>query len=361
MTKKIYWLISVLIAMLLVPNIIAISWSLSGSVSGEVASPQPQSSDNDASSWEYYLPMISNGVWKQLDKGAIQTGALSLAICPSNAEVRYLGTVNGLFSWSKDKNLWEQVYQTNGSNNPVPGSVWDVVTDDNCSEIYAAALENGLWQVDGDKVTQIDDDDEADIPPVGSVVIRDGLLFAGTDEGVHIFEVDDEKWRPTIVKELITRQSMAGDRVYVAAWTFGVKYNDSCPSETQCWEDNKAPDKFVFIRDVLGSTADETPGWVLAATSAGIVYWDGSNWLEPVDKPTPAGNVFALAQSQNGQSVFAAVEGGGIWASADRGANWYKLGELNFTTRDLTVAGDILYAVTTNNGVWQWSLNQVYK
>ena len=316
-----------------------------------VASPTPQSS--------FFLPVVHGaGIWKQMDGSAVQTGALSLAVCPADSTIRYLGAAGGLLKWSPDDKEWNPVMQTEDPTKPIPGAVWDVwLEGEDCGEVYAAALENGLWRVAEGEVERLDEEDD-EIPPIAGVVIRGKLLFAGTDGGVRLYDLDDKNWRPaTDVTELITRQSMAGERVYVGAWTFGVKYNDAC-GQNQCpWEALPAPADLAYVRDVLGSPdgdPDDTNFWALAATSAGVIYWDGSQWVQPDTPPQPNGDTFALAQSTDGATIFAAVEGSGIWASDDKGLTWTRLGEFNRLTRDLTVAGNTLYAVTPNDGVWQW-------
>ncbi|WP_157913316.1 WD40/YVTN/BNR-like repeat-containing protein [Candidatus Promineifilum breve] len=307
-----------------------------------------------------------------MDDGAVQAGALSLAVCPTDGkhDIRYLGAAGGLFKWLPGDKKWEQVMQTaDPTPIPIPGAVWDVwLEGQDCNKVYAAALENGLWSVtvtsNKNEVERLDEEED-EIPPVGSVVIRNNLLFAGTDGGVRLYDLNDDEWRPaTTVTELITRQSMAGDRVYVAAWTFGVKYHDAC-GQNQCnnWQELPAPTNLAYVRDVLGS-AEGDPNdpafWAVAATSAGVTYWNGTTWTQPDedDGPQPNGDTYALAQTTDGATIFAAVEGSGIWTSADKGQTWTRLGEFNYLTRDLTVAGNVLYAVTPNDGVWQWLLQE---
>lgn len=303
------------------------------------------------------------GAWGQMDVGAAQAGALSLAVCPADPAVRYLGAAGGLYKWSPDDKKWDQVMQTEDPTKPIPGAVWGVwLEGQHCDEVYAAALDKGLWRVAGDEVERLDEPEDG-IPPVADVVIRGKLLFAGTDVGVHLYDLEQKEWRTTSVEQLITRQSLAGERVYAAAWTFGVKYNDACgQNQSQCqWEELAAPADLAYVRDVLGSPEggpEDEDFWALAAASAGVIYWDGHTWKQPDNPPQPNGDTFALAQSSDGATVFAAVQGSGIWASNHRGENWwYELRNFDYLTRDLVVAGDTLYAVTPNNGVWQWPLS----
>lgn len=311
-----------------------------------------------------WLPIItsSTATWKQLDKGGRQAGALSLAICQNDRRILYLGTVNGLYLWSTNSK-WEQVHQKGNSGTPVPGSVWDIWITEDCNTVYAAALEAGLWEVskNGEKYEgqRIDEDD---MPPTGSVIVRGDYLFAGTDGGIYRYDIAAKKWQSTAVKQLITEQSLTDGRIYAADWGYGVRYNDSCDSNQCIWESIPAPLPLVYIRDVVGIDPQSPSTRVLTATSAGIAFHTAGTltgtWSQPTSAPQPPGNVFALEKSKSsaGYSVFAAVEGGGIWQSDDRGDTWYQIGALKFLTRDLVVVDNMLYAVTENDGVWQWPL-----
>jgi hypothetical protein len=287
-----------------------------------------------------------------LDVGSAHAGALSLALCLTNNEIqiRYLGTLDGLYNWSQADKKWVKIQQ-------IPGNVWDVlITGENCNEIYAAALENGLWKKKADQVTQIPTNT---IPPVGSVVSRDDYLFAGTDGGIKVYDIEQGQWTAidTGVENLITEQSssIGGERIYAAVWTVGVAYNDTCAANNCPWETIQAPPNHIYVRDVLGNPQGPNE-WILIATSAGVTYWDGNTWHEPAQPPQPAGDVFALAMSPDGTTAYAAVNGGGVWATQDDGHTWFKLGELPYTIFDLTIGKDGLYATTTNNGVWRWPL-----
>lgn len=343
MTKNWSRLIAVSIALILITTLASQVLTLSGSASSE-----PHVT---------WLPIItsSTATWKQLDKGGGQVGALSLAICQNNRDILYLGTVNGLYLWSTS-NKWEQVHQREDPGTPVPGSVWDIWITEDCNTVYAAALEAGLWEVTQDEGVRIDTDQ---VPPTGSVIVRGNYLFAGTDGGIYRYAIDRKEWMPRDVGKLITEQSLTDGRIYAADWGYGVWYNDSCNSNQCEWKSIPAPAPLVYIRDVVGINPQSLSTRVLTATSAGIAFHTAGTWSRPTSAPQPPGNVFALEKSKSsgGYSVFAAVEGGGIWQSDDMGGvTWYQIGALKFLTRDLVVADNVLYAVTENDGVWQWPL-----
>ena len=194
-------------------------------------------------------------------------------------------------------------------------------------------------------------------------------MFVGTNGGMWVYNMDQKSWHATGdpgTQSLITRQSMAGDRIYASAWAFGVIVNDSCALPNLCaWRSNAAPPANAFIRDVLGSRPDE-PDWILAATSNGLIYWSDvvGDWKTPASPPNPSGDVFALDETLDGDIAFAAVEGSGVWYSralettpvTAKGDVWWALGNLHLPIIDLTVTDEGLYATTTNSGVYFWRL-----
>lgn len=290
------------------------------------------------------------------------TGALSMGICETDSSFLFLGADDGLYKWSNVK--WERVTKV-GNTDLVLSNVRDVlVTGNNCSEIYAATVNNGLWRITESEVTRLDENQSPPIPAVRSVTKRDKLLFVGTNGGMKIYDMDKRSWHNTDgTNYLITRQSQAGNRTYAAAWTFGVVFNDSCQLPDNCqWESKKImPPENAFIRDVLGSPPEDDL-WLLAATSNGIIYWDGNAWQNPALPPQPSGDVFALAESVDGEIAFAAVEGSGVWYSMAAGQDsvkgqvWSSLGKLLLPIIDLTVTDTGLYATTTTSGVYLWPL-----
>jgi hypothetical protein len=293
--------------------------------------------------------------WQPIDANEEREGALSLGLCPDDPQTRYLGASDGLYRWDKTTEKWVQINQA--GNQPVPGNVRDVlVSGNNCKDVFAAALDNGLWQIEGTTATYISTDVT---PPVRSVSRRGDLLFAGTNGGILVYDKEKKEWPDiqTGVVNLITRQSEAEGRIYAALWGTGVAYNDTCAANSCPWVSIPALPNHIYVRDVLGSPADQQDQWILIATSAGVAYWAGGEWYEPLQPPQPAGNVFALAISPDGKAVFAAVEQGGVWYSQDKGRTWFELDALPYPIIDLTTASDGLYTTTTNNGVWRYSFH----
>ncbi len=303
-----------------------------------------------------YIPLINPGVkaWAREERDeTVRQDAFSLGICPSDPKIRYLGALDGLYKWDETNKAWKQINPEAGEQATL-GTVRDVlVSGNNCEDVFAAALANGLWEIKGSTATPISKGQ----PPVRSVSRRDNLLFVGTDEGILIYDVDAREWPDidTGVTNLIPRQSRAGNRIYASVWGVGVVYNDECAADTCVWKlIDDTPPNHVYVRDVLGSPAN-AGNWILIATSTGIAYWDGS-WHEPAKPPEPAGDVFALAQWTGSMITYAAVEWGGIWATSGNGNEWGGLGDLPYPIIDLTLGSDGLYATTTNNGVWLWPL-----
>ena len=317
------------------------------------------------------LPAIQRDeAWKLTEVDEPQSGVRSLAICPTDLEIRFLGSDSGLFQWQIDqaeKGQWVQVEAQNRAN--VPGSVREITFGESCDEVYAAIPESGVWE--GAKSGQtwnwslIESDESLGDALLTSrtVVVRSGHLYVGTDTGIYAYNPVDEKWQHVYQGKVISRLTLAGQRIYAGVWTEGVAYNDSCTSTTEChWEPIAGPDGDSFVREVIGPPPDgeNPPAWLLFATASTIWYWDSSGpsgvWKlpEPLSRPQPAGNVFSLAQDRN--RYYAGGENGGVWETTDEGRTWEQVGNLVATVRDIAVvdaeSGGI-FAATFDQGVWR--------
>lgn len=307
--------------------------------------------------------MSKPAVWEPVDPGQIREGALSLAVCPDDPARPYLlGTLDGLFVWTKSAGgewAWKHVPQKGDQGLHVSGQVRDVLAaeSNNCGNGYAATIDRGVWRIAAGRGTRIDEPGDA-IQASRSVILRDDLLFVGTTEGVRAYDVEQKKWQPsTVVTGLVTKQSLSGSRIYAAVWTAGVSFNDSCSDPDKpnncVWSTPALQPDNKYVRDVVGSPKG---AWIVAGTAGGVFHWDGKIWRQPEGMPT--GDIFALAQAEDGRAVFAAVAGQiWYWNVDDVGLNWSRLGNLSFPVIDLTVAGDYLYATTTNFGIWRWPLH----
>lgn len=318
------------------------------------------------------LPAIQRDeAWKLTEVDEPQSGVRSLAICPTDVDIRYLGSDSGLFQWQIDqagKGKWKQVEAQNRAN--VPGSVREITFGESCDEVYAAIPESGVWQRTKSGQTWnwsliAPDNSLGDaLLTSRTVVVRSDHLYVGTDTGIYAYDPDpdaDESWQYVYQGKVISRLTLAGQRIYAGVWTEGVAYNDSC-SATCNWEEIPGPDGDSFVREVIGPPPDgaNPPAWLIFATASTVWYCDNcgpsEGWKlpEPLSRPQPAGNVFSLAQY--GNRYYAGVENGGVWDTDDEGRTWKRVGNLAATVRDIAVVdaefGGI-FAATFDKGVWR--------
>ena len=315
-----------------------------------------------------FIPVMRrDDAWKLTEVAQPQSGVRSLAVCPTDANIRYLGSDSGLFQWQVEAGVskWEQVKTQNGANN-VPGSVREITFGATCDHVYAAIPASGVWQRAKSGQTwgwgQIEPDTATGDALLTSrtVVVRSGHLYVGTDTGVFAYDLGpngEGTWQQSLPGKAVSRLTLAGKRIYAGVWTEGVAYNDGCAAPCN-WEKIAGPGGDSFVREVIGPPPDgtEPPEWLIFATASTAWRWDGDSeeWQlpEPADRPQPAGNVFSLAQ--HGNRYYAGVENGGVWASADEGRTWQRVGTLAATVRDIVVgefAG--LFAATFDQGVWR--------
>lgn len=319
------------------------------------------------------LPIVIGAPnWRQTDVEDIRTGARSLAICRTDTSIRYLGTDEGLFQWSESdddplKYVWKQIVA--GNDIPVPPQVRQIVFGESCEDVFIAALDSGVWMTnDGSDWEQLEPQDAA-LESSRTVIWRNDVVYAGTDTGIYTYrlKMQEPKW-DKVTDGIISRMSIAGNRIYAAVWMTGVTYNDLCSRQNCDWNDIPAPDGDGFVRDVLGEApiGDEAPSWLLLATASTVYHFDGTGWFRPeVDHaPQPEGNVFSLGMLNLTSSSreptrihLAGVEEGGVWATYDRGFTWKKVGALDATVRDIAVPGASerweIFAATFDSGVWR--------
>lgn len=316
----------------------------------------------------YVSGTFRDEAWLREEKAnaSVKSAVRSLAVCPSDNPntIRYLGSDEGLFRWQTVNNVgvWEPVMDQDEA--AVPGSVREIAFGASCDDVFAAVTGSGVWRKGDDNAWNKINAGAAgdDLLTSRTVVVRDDVLYVGTDKGVYYIDLDpDGDWIPTLPDKIIARLTLVGSRIYAAVWTEGVAYDDGCP--TACdWQEIAGPAEDRFVREVIGPPPDgqNPPAWLIFATASTVYYldgWEGETplWLTPAeeeDKPQPTGNVFSLAQDR--EYIFAGVENGGVWRSINKGETWKQIGDLRFTVRDLAItATGQLFAATFDAGVWR--------
>lgn len=270
--------------------------------------------------------------------------------CPEDPTIRYAGGRNDFYRW--DDNKWALF-------SGAPANVRDILFPANdCDGAYMASYKSGVMKLSGTDWKQVG---PTELPTARSLVRRGDHLYLAAQSGLYRraeAAAPNDPWAAINDVQDFTRLSQAGDRIYAAVFGQGVWYNDACaaPLQTSCrWAPMETP-PFADAFDVVGSESGSPPEWTIMATARGLYRWDGTKWSRPEQPPEPLGYVFALAQVDG--LIYAGLQNGGVWVSADMGETWYPRpinNAQNNTIIDLVVVpGDGIYATTPNNGVYRW-------
>lgn len=295
-----------------------------------------------------FLPVVFIPEWYQIDPTPV-SNLYTFIACPTDQR-RYAGATDALYEWKSGG--WSAMA---GARTDVRDFLFAAGETANCQDLYAASFGGGVWRLDGQTWEQVGANN---LPFARTLALRDGKLYVGSGSGVFRYDpANPEDWkRVSDETDNVTRLSKAGDRLYAAVFSKGVKYNDPdmCDADSCQWQSIGEPD-FKSAFDVAG---DEKGSWVVMATAAGIYRWNETKnkWLPPTTPPQPSGTVFALAEVHG--RLFAGVQLGGVWVSNDHGDTWAFINELdalkNKTVIDLIfIPKSGLYAVTPDNGVWR--------
>lgn len=314
-----------------------------------------------------FFPIVSrNAEWDQIDNEAERQNVRSLAVCPNDESVTYLGTDDGLFKWQDADMKWEQV--TDSEGNHVPGSVREIKFGADCDHAYAAILDDGVWRTeDGAAWKRIDPQPVGDaLLSSRTVEVRENLLFTGTDSGVYYYDLGpdgEDEWFEVddLAGKVIARLTKAESRIFVAIWTEGVAYNDTCTDDSCSWKTIPGPADDKLVREVIGrspESPDDSPSWMLFATASTIYWWNGQEWVLASPAPQPTGNIFSLVQED--EKIFAGTENSGVWTTTDDGHSWEKVPASNTTIQNATIRDMVidktgkLVVATFEDGVWVW-------
>lgn len=291
--------------------------------------------------------------------------ARGVGVCPTDSNVRYIGTLAETFAWSSDENLWQM--EPDG-----PTNVRDFIFNpDSCDVVYAAALDEGVWQKNAGKWKLLGE--AGALSGVRAVALRNNELFAGTAAGLRSTgdwsNPEEVVWQDAVLPGLISDLNLVGERLFAAVWTMGERHNDTS-NEPDDWSAATAPDGDTLVVKVLGypdEAADSPEPWLMATTS-GIYVWDSAMGVWQATNVTNQ-LVYSLLSytyesgcaSRN--LAFAGLSEGGVMVSYDEGLSWQRLGRLAdkdgnlLTVFDMTVTNDgELFVTTPNDGVWTWTM-----
>ncbi|MCO5205588.1 MAG: hypothetical protein M9928_11180 [Anaerolineae bacterium] len=282
-----------------------------------------------------FLPLVLSPPprpsWTPVDD-TFKLESRGIGVCPTNDEIRYVGTTNGLYEWENGK--WVAVSGPTGIVRSI------VFAGDNCEVVYATSESVGVWQYNGNEWRRVDDNFNL----ARAVVVRDDTVFIAGGPGIQsatwVTETE-HSWNSTNVVLLTTNMSLNSGRIYATTWQSAIRFNDD--NDSSNWGSNEPPPTDKGGLDIVRIGGSNGPQ-VYATINATWQRVDSSSMW---DKKL-SGITYTLANSS--ECVFAGQDDGVKWSS-NAGEDWEQLGNLMPTVRDLTVAGDKLYAAT-EDGVY---------
>lgn len=323
-----------------------------------------------------FLPSVLEPMaWQPLeDRSTVLADVRGIGVCPGNSDRLYVGTVGSTYVWSGS--FWEALPEAS------PINVRDFTfRGGSCDRVYAAALDEGVWQESEGKWTLFGPSD--DLAGVRAVSLRGERLFAGTADGIKYADEqsapddaersdpDDVVWKDTSVDQLVSSLSLSSKRLFAGVWLVGEQHNNQS-QKPERWSEPTFPETpavDTLVRDVIGPpNADiDLPEPWLMATSNGAYFWREGAWHLSADLQGQLVYTLLGYSYQTGCEPpitlgLAGLSDGGVRVTYDEGRTWSPLGTLSdgtnaLTVFDMAVANDgSLFAATPNNGVWLWQL-----
>lgn len=178
---------------------------------------------------------------------------------------------------------------------------------------------------------------------------KDGVLFAGTNEGVYRLEPDGNTWvRIALPTRTIFTIAVKGDKMFCGTAGDGVLRSDD---NGQNWTDaNGNLPKGISIQSLMVRDG----AFLFAGTNVTGVYVstdNGANW-----QSKGLSNEWIYSLVMNGETLFAGTFGNGIFRSHDNGTTWLKsdTGVSNpFVKVIYSPSTSLLYAGTLGGGAFR--------
>ena len=178
---------------------------------------------------------------------------------------------------------------------------------------------------------------------------KDGVLFAGTNEGVYQLESDGNTWkRIALPTRTIFTLIAKGDKMFCGTAGEGVLRSDD---NGQNWTDaNGNIPKGISVQSLMVRDG----AYLFAGTNVTGIYVstdNGANW-----QAKGLSNEWIYSMVMNGETIFAGTFGNGIFRSADNGATWLKsdTGVTNpFVKALYSPSTSLVYAGTLGGGAFR--------
>jgi ligand-binding sensor domain-containing protein len=191
------------------------------------------------------------------------------------------------------------------------------------------------------------------IEKVFGLANNNGVVFAGTESGLFKSTDNGDSW----VKIAALGSSFVGSPKIINNSIFAFTYNLSPFGANLVVSVNNGDSwRTISLDPRFGSRTNDN---ILIGTERGVSLLNNSNsvWTD-VNTGLTNLNVWSLAS--NGNNIYAATIGGGIFLSNDLGGNWKAVNEglTNKNVFSLIVAGNYLYAAT-DRGVFRRPLSEL--
>ncbi len=183
---------------------------------------------------------------------------------------------------------------------------------------------------------------------ITSIISKDNILFAGTDSnGIFRSTNNGTNWEQVLSvfnSNLINAFGVNNNTIYVGTNGKGIFYSDDNGTN---WTPLNSGLSNAFITSI--TFVENIP--IAGTAGSGVFSFDGS-WSS-INSGLLATEINTFASI--GDTLFGAVEGGGVFFSTDEGTNWNQInnGLTNLKVKALVAKGKNLYAGTFGDGIFR--------
>ena len=174
-----------------------------------------------------------------------------------------------------------------------------------------------------------------------------GGLYRSVDSGTTWTLLRGSYWGTTLAAEPGNPNVL-----YYGCARYGYVFRST--DQGQSWTQISPAGQWAYeVRDIAALPHP----YVYAATSSGLMRWDGSTWTKLTGLPTDDMTAVALDQVGNQIVIYAGTGAAGVFASPDGGTTWtaYNQGLGNLAITRLAISAGVpkvLHAGTSYGGVW---------
>ena len=186
--------------------------------------------------------------------------------------------------------------------------------------------------------------DEMNVGFIWSLFENDGILYAGTDQG--LFKNTSSNWELTELSGDVRSITSLNGILYAAVWGSGVFYSDD---NGETWTAMNGG-LIYYSTQTLATVGEEL---FLGTFGSGILKYDftDNGWIElPIDSKF----IWVLTSDSNG-NIYAGTSGNGVYVSSNHGDNWTQIntGLPNKHIYLISTFEENVYAATWFGGIYK--------